>query len=93
MKGLGGLHAGNLVVAGFMDGHVSAVSLAIDAGILMAMCTKSGGEAVNLEMTMPFPVQAAPADAVDQDQATPAESDGDAAVEEETEEEAVDVAP
>ncbi len=89
MKGLGGLHSGNIVVAGFMDGHVSPVSLAIDAGTFMAMCTKSGNEAVNLDM--PAPNQFVPAIPVDQDQATPPAVVEEARVDEETE--AVEVAP
>jgi hypothetical protein len=45
-KGLDGLLAGDIFLAGFCDGHVSAVSKQIDATVLRAMFTAAGGEVI-----------------------------------------------
>ena len=45
--GLGRLHAGGVFLAGFCDGHVSAVMESIDPHELKALLTVAGGEVVN----------------------------------------------
>lgn len=48
LKGLGGLRSG-VFLAGFGDGHVSAIANEIDTQVFSAMLTKSGGEVVPLD--------------------------------------------
>jgi hypothetical protein len=45
-KGLGAVWSGNVFMAAYADGHVRAISLAVDPKALAAMFTKSGGEVV-----------------------------------------------
>jgi hypothetical protein len=45
LVGLGNLHPG-IFLAGFCDGHVSAVSTGVDLEALKAMLTIAGGEVV-----------------------------------------------
>jgi hypothetical protein len=45
--GLGRLHAGAIFLAGFCDGHVTAIHESIDPNQLKALLTVAGGEVVN----------------------------------------------
>jgi hypothetical protein len=46
--GLGNLHPGNIFLAAFADGHVTAISREVDKNLLQAIFTKSGGERADL---------------------------------------------
>ncbi len=47
VAGLGGLNAGGVFLAAFCDGHVEAISTAVDPTVLKAISTVEGGEVVD----------------------------------------------
>jgi hypothetical protein len=48
VAGLGNLHAGNVFLVAFADGHVVAISKDVDKKVLQALYTKSGAEVVDV---------------------------------------------
>lgn len=48
LAGLGGLHPGGLFLAGFGDGHVSGLNVAVEPDVLKGMLTVAGGEVVEI---------------------------------------------
>ena len=48
LEGLGGMHKGDIFLAAFMDGHVTALPLTTSKADVKAMFTRNGGEVVEM---------------------------------------------